>query len=247
MTSDIYPTITIARNVHPNRWYAIPVIGFISKLIIVIPVAIEVLCLNIAVFVMLCIGPFVILFTKRYWLPEYELYLGLMRLQTKVSFFLYGLTDTYPGFSLESKTFALVIPIPQKPTIAFAIPLLGFLARIILLIPFSMYTSVIKLAGILAFFVSWIAVLFGGVYPEPTYEIIRDGIRLSLASTSYLAGLSDNYPSFWISMNHKGIKITLIVIAAILFLLNQFSSFTHHKSTQYKYQYEYPASTGNTY
>ncbi len=239
--ANLYPHLQISLIKDPNRFYALPLLGGIVKWFMLIPVFIELFALGIVSFFMLVIGSFVILFTGKYWQAEYEYFLGYMRLQAKVSFFFAGLTNTYPGFSLSATEFELDIPRPSNPNRWFATPILGFLVRIILLIPFSIYSSVIQLAGTIAILFSWVTVLLFGTYPETTYELVRDRTRLSFAVTSYVAGFSDTYPNFWISLNHKKLKIILIVIAVILMFL-RFTSVHHTPKTQ-QYKYNYSSNT----
>lgn len=222
----MYPELKVQNNANPNRFYAIPLIGMLIKLLILIPVFIEYLFLAIVMLFFSLVNPFIVLFTGKYWLTYYNWVLGLMRFQTKLFFFMSGLTDKYPGFDLSiHDTFSVDMPYPKTPRKIYAIPLLGWLVRAILLIPYTIYQSVINYAATIAvIFIASFAVLFKGKYPEAVYELQRDTNRLLLAITAYMAGLSDKYPSFWISMNHKTFKIVLIVVAVILMVMDQLNS-----------------------
>lgn len=224
----MYPEIKIDRIKKPNRWYAIPLFGFGFKLLIVFPVAIELWFLGVAQFFISILNACNIFFRGRYWKMAYELNLGIMRLETNVSFFLWGLTDTYPGFSLDTTNYDLHIDFNKKPNRIFATPLLGMIFRFVLLIPYIIYRQVLSLAAFLAIFVSWAWVLFAGRYPDTTYEIARDSIRVDQATSAYFLGLSDSYPSWWMSLNHKPLKIVLLAIAAFLTLW----SFLGNRGTQ---------------
>ncbi|HEV2339938.1 MAG TPA: hypothetical protein VGT05_04240 [Patescibacteria group bacterium] len=221
MKISMYPHLSINRVKHPSRLYAVPLFGIVAKIILLIPVFIELAFLNITSFFVMIVGSFYILFAKEYWRWEYDFFLKLMTFTAKISFYFAGLTDEYPGFSLKrANYFSLEIPYPKELNRMFAIPIAGFVVRFLLLIPFSIYRTIIQNGANLAVFVSWIPVLFSTYYPETTYEIFRDSLRLSLASTSYYAGLSDHYPSFSISMNHKKLKVILIIAGALLLLLH---------------------------
>lgn len=219
MTS-LYPEIKIDRIKNPSKLYAIPLLGFFIKLIMIIPVGIELWFLSIIQFFMSILNACNIFFRGRYWKTAYEINLGIMQLETNVSFFLFGLTDTYPGFSLKTTTYHMTIDFNKSPNRFFATPLLGVIIRSILLIPYFVYRQIVSLAAFLAVIVSWIFVLFKGSYPETTYEIVRDSVRVDQAVTMYFLGMSDSYPSWWISLNHKTLKIILLVIAAVLTLLS---------------------------
>lgn len=215
----IYPTFDIEFNQNPNKIFAIPLIGILVKLVLVIPVAIELILLSIWVFIVaVLINPFIVLFTGKYWAHAYTTNLGAMRLTAKVTAYIYGLTDKYPGFGLDTLPgMTLDIPIIQNPSKIRAIPLIGGLIRIIFMIPYFLYVNVLAQAVVIGvFLLAWAVVLFKGRYPEGIFELARDSIRVQTASNAYMVGLSDRYPSFYISMKHDKIKIVLIVISIIL-------------------------------
>jgi hypothetical protein len=146
-----------------------------------------------------------------------------MRYSTKVGLYLSGLTDTYPGFGLDTKgLFELDFPKPQTPSRLLGAPILGFLIRIILIIPYAIFETVLMYGMEWAVLFSWFAVLFKGKYPESLYEFTYDSIRVMNAASMYTSYLSDTYPSFHISMNHKKIKILLLVLGTIT-TLNAFA------------------------
>src|SRR3989344_1395908 len=65
--SNLYPVININRNEKPNRFYAFPLIGFLTKIIILIPVFIWMAILGIVQGILLIINSFIVLFTGKYW------------------------------------------------------------------------------------------------------------------------------------------------------------------------------------
>lgn len=218
MPSDIYPVFTVKHIQNPSRLYAVPLLGALVKLVICIPQYFMLLYIGIAWFVVtLLINPFVVLFTGNYWSASYSISLSLLRLNAKIALFFFGLTDKYPGFNFQGNSdFELDIPLPEKPNRLFAVPLFGGFVRYILLFPYLLYQMVIEYAVIFGtVFGASFVVLFTGKYPESVYELTRDYIRLMLATSAYYSGLKDSYPSFWISMNHKNIKIALIALAVI--------------------------------
>lgn len=241
---NLYPEIESKLIKDPNRFYAVPLIGGFVKIIMLIPVVVELFFVQIAAGILTFLNSFVVLFTGSYWKPAYELNLGVISMTIKIAYFFSGLTDTYPGFSLQSKEIPIKIALPVKPNRLFAIPIFGGLARIVLLIPFLIYMMIIQRAAGIGMVVSSIPVLFTGKYPESTYELMRDSVRLTQAVVMYTAGLADTYPTFWISMNHKVIKWILIILS-ILFMLNSyvFPWITGKANrNNMKYQYQYPSS-----
>jgi len=216
-----YPTLRAERIEDPNRLWAIPLLGMMVKSILLIPVFIVFTLAGIVWLVLIVVNSFQVLLTGSYWQAAYNLTRGLMRLNAKIWFYLAGLTDKYPGFGLEiDDRYSLDIEYPEQPNRAFAIPILGSIVRIILLIPFYIYAEIIAYGAILGALISFVPVLFAGRYPETTFELIRDAIRLNAAEFAYLGGLSDRYPSFAISTKHGTAKVVLIVIGGVLFLLS---------------------------
>lgn len=245
-TKNYYPNIKIPQNTNPSRFYAIPLLGFLVKIVILIPVFIEALFLGIAFFIIWNINSLVILFTGKYWDPAYTFFLGLMQFSTKLYLYILGIIDQYPGFSLESdKLFELNVEKPTHPNRIFAIPIIGFIARYIMLIPYYIYSQVMRNGSWVAMVISWFPILVYGKFPESSYEFETDTIRVSYASFCYLTGLKDNYPSFSISMNHQTIKILLIIAGALLTAnsfknnLQQRNTYnqTTYQNNQYRYQY----------
>lgn len=241
--TNLYPHLTVKVNQNPNRFYAFPVLGIVVKLVMLIPVFIESFFLSFAFLFFLIANPFVVLFTGNYWAAAYDFFLGMMRFYTKIYLFILGLSDEYPGFNLkENSRFELTIAKPANPNKWLAFPFFGFVIRIILLIPYQIYSQVLRNGSFIAMVLSWFAVLFKDKIPESLYEFEKDSLRVALANTSYVIGLSDKYPSFTISMNHQTVKILLIIAGAILFAVNAASDLSEKSERRmYKegYQYEY--------
>ncbi len=242
-TSDIYPHFVVENNKKPNRLFAFPVIGIIIKMILLIPVFIEMFFLAIASGFLLLINWFVVLFSKTYWDTAYRFFLGLMRLTAKTKLYLFGLTDKYPWFGLDTNGICtLDIPKPEKSNIWLAIPLLGFLVRFVLLIPYLIFSEVLNRGSGIALIMSWFAVTFKKIFPESLYEFERDTLRVEFAADAYLIGLSDTYPSFAISMNHQTIKILLIIAGAILFAWSASMPSPTNDRASYQNDYQYNRS-----
>ena len=235
----IYPELIIPYNKKPNRWFAFPFIGFIVKVLLILPIAVLLIFIEILYGVLMVITPFVILFTGRYWDFAYKYTLVYIRIFTKINLYIFGLTDTYPGFSFdENGIFTLRIDKPIKPSKFLAFPLLGYLIRILLLIPFIIYADILRTGAFTAVLFGWFAVLITGRYPESLYEFIKDYLRVWNAIAIYSSYISDTYPSFHISLNHKTIKIILLTIGAILTIV--YYSFTFSNDLQaMKHQPDY--------
>lgn len=217
-TDGIYPSLVINQIQNPNRLFAFPLIGFLIKMILVIPVLIEMIFLAIWLFVVVnLINSFVVLFTGKYLAHAHSVSVGFIRLYTKINLYFTGLTDKYPGFGLQnSGDLNFDVPLNEKPKRLFAIPVLGGLIRVILLIPYFIFENIINYAvGIGMLILAWVVVLFRGKYPEGLFELGRDVARVDASTFAYMLGLSDKYPSFYISMAHNKIKLILIAISII--------------------------------
>ncbi len=218
-TQGLYPTFKADQIKNPNKLYAVPAFGLLIKLIMLIPVMVEVLALGIAVLALtILINPFVVLITGKYWKTAYDVSLGFLRLGARSSSFLYGLTDKYPGFDWQSNIeIKLDLAQNDNPNKLFAFPVLGGVVRYVFLIPYFIFSGIINQAATIGIFLlAWAVVLFKGEYPEGIFELARDSIRVSSSSAAYALGISDRYPSFYLNMDHDKIKIILIVLAIIL-------------------------------
>ena len=78
----------------------------------------------------------------------------------------------------------------------FAIPLLGFVLRTVLLIPHivALY-AVGAVVGILQIGL-WVPVLLGGSYPDVGHSFVGGYLRWSTRVSAYFFGLTDAYPPF---------------------------------------------------
>ncbi|HSX18560.1 MAG TPA: hypothetical protein VLE91_00335 [Candidatus Saccharimonadales bacterium] len=236
---EVYPQVKIAFPKNPNRMWAFPILGGLLKVFILIPVFIWLMLLSIFDFFVIIINSFMVLFSGKYWDYCYQLNLGIMKLWAKVIFFFAGLTDKYPNFDFNTPDFSVDISMPKAPNRLFAIPLLGIFARIILLIPFGIYSTVINNAARIGVVISSFPVFFSGKYPQGTYELTVDAIRLTFAQLSYIVGIKDNYPSFKIDLkNNRTLKIILIILG-VLILLAQWTS-GDKRTQKVKYLQEHP-------
>lgn len=220
----IYPKIDALLIKNPSRFYALPIIGGLVKIIMLIPQFFVLMVLGMVVSLLtVYLNTFAVLFTGRYMQAAYEMNVLYIKWYVKTTFFSNGLTDKYPGFHSEIlDTYSITVQKPQNPSKFFAIPVIGYLARYIMIIPFSFWATAVAYGSGYASIFNSFYVLFTGKYSETTFELIQDSTRLALAQHMYFNGLSDTYPAFGISMNHKNIKIFLILLGFfgyILFLI----------------------------
>lgn len=245
MKVELYPQLHVKYPEHPNRAWAIP-LALLVKLLILIPVMVVYLGYLVISVILTLINAFYVLKNGHYKASTYEWNLGVLRYGAKIALFISGVTDRYPGFFPEaSDDFQVNISRPERSNKLYATPLLGALIRGILTIPFSIFSIVISYASGLALFGNSFKVLFTGRYSQVSYELVVDSIRLSVARAAYILGMSDNYPSFKISWNHKAIKIALIILAVLVMLMNLSSASRPRHSTYRSYPSMYYNPTSN--
>lgn len=217
-TDGICPDFKISLIQNPSRFFAVPILGILVKIVLLIPLAIVFIFLGIwLLLAVMLVNPLIVLFTGKYWAHAHNFSVGYLRLTTKLTCYLYGLTDKYPGFNFGNQdNLTFEIPLNQNPKRLYAIPLIGGLIRFVLLIPYLIFENILaSAASIGAFLLAWAMVLFTGKYPEGIFELARDAIRINASVMAYILGLSDRYPSFYISMAHDKIKLILIALAII--------------------------------
>ena len=172
-------------------------IGGTVKLIVLIPISLWLMIVAYAALTLSVINGFFVLFTGKYWGLAYTLAVGSMRLSAKANCFFLGLSDTYPGFSLDSSAeVRLEIAPPKQPNRLLALPLVGGIFRLAVLVPFFIFLFVIGLLVLLVYWLTWIPVLLIGKYPEGLFNLMVYVQRLQLKLSAYTFGLSDRYPLF---------------------------------------------------
>lgn len=200
---DSYPVqVTIDQAASANRLWAVPLLGYAIKAVILIPhfIALTILMFAAALVQLVLWVP--VLLTGHY--PEwgYSLTSGTLRWGVRVTAYFFGLTDRYPPFGPSSDEAADPYPVrvtfqPQASyNRAWAIPAVGWFVKSILLIP---HTVILYALGIVVGFIqmaAWVPVLFGGKYPEWGYQLVGGHLRWSTRVSAYLLGLTDQYPPF---------------------------------------------------
>ncbi|MDZ4209724.1 MAG: hypothetical protein U1C56_00935, partial [Candidatus Curtissbacteria bacterium] len=152
-SSNLYPQISIELIQNPSRFYAVPLIGISLKFIMLIPLFLGLPLIIFVWLLIVAINSFYVLVTGKYWRLAYNFNLELIRILTKIHFFLAGLTNKYPGFSDKiNDQFSVELDYPEHPNRLFAVPFLGGIVRYVLLVPFFIYAYVIQYAAVLGAF-----------------------------------------------------------------------------------------------
>ena len=94
--------------------------------------------------------------------------------------------------------------VPEVHNRFWAVPVLGIVVKLILLIPHLIILSILGQVAALLFLITWIPVLFGGRYPSWGYEVIGGTLRWNTNVNAYLYGLTDRYPPFSLREGRRG-------------------------------------------
>lgn len=187
-----------------NRFYAIPVIGYAVKVIMLIPYLLVMCALGLVVSLFQLVAWIPVLFTGQY--PEWNRNLaeGLIRYTKRLASFQYGLTDRYPSFGLQDEPGGggdAVITFPRQASYnrIYAIPLLGYWIKGIMLIPHIIVLYVLSIVVGAMLLVTWIPVLSSGQYPAWGHNLVGGWIRWTARVMAFGLGLTDVYPPFSLS------------------------------------------------
>jgi hypothetical protein len=191
-----YPIVLgLSRPLSSNRLWAIPFFGLLVKLIILIPHFIVLYVLSIVLYLAHLVIWIPVLFTGRYPDWAWGLNAGTIRWSTRVYLYLFGLIDEYPAFSMDAPG-DIQIERPESSSRFFAIPIIGILAKSIILIPHFIVLYVLGFVIGICQLVIWIPVLFTGQYPGWAFQLVG-GFTLWFGRVyAYLLGLTDSYPPF---------------------------------------------------
>ena len=191
-----YPIVLgTGRPVSVNRFWAIPIVGFFVKLIILLPHFIVLYVLGIVAFLAHLIIWIPVLFTGRYPDWGFSLTAGVVRWYQRLILYLYGLSDNYPAFAMEAPG-DVVVPRPESSSRFWAIPIIGIFVKFIILIPHFIVLYVLGLVVALCQLVIWIPVLFTGEYPTWAHQLVAGYVLWYTRVYAYLLGLIDAYPPF---------------------------------------------------
>jgi hypothetical protein len=91
----------------------------------------------------------------------------------------------------------------------FAIPIVGILARAVMLIPHLIALYIVGAIAVLASLVLWIPVLSSGSYPPIGYTLVGGTLRWGARVMAYFYGLTDVYPPFGFGSESDGYPINV--------------------------------------
>jgi len=196
LTPGAYPVaLTAVRPPSSSRFWAIPIIGILVKGIILIPHFIILYVLGIVLGIAHLVIWIPVLFMGRYPDWAFGLNAGFVRWYLRMAYYLYGLSDAYPAFSMDAPG-DVFIARPESSSRFWAIPIIGILVKYIILIPHFIVLYALSIAVSACQLVIWIWVLFGGVYPGWAFTLVAGTLVWTARVYSYFLGLTDRYPPF---------------------------------------------------
>ena len=166
--------------------------------LLVIPPAILLWVLTIGLEVLAVLSWFVILFTGNLPEPWADYMVRVLRYQWRVSAYLYGWTEEYPGFVFPPGS----ADPGGYPAVLSGVPALSdrnkltVLLRIIWIIPAYFVVYLVGIAAGVVLLLAWFIVLFTGKWPEGMRQFCVGYFRWNARVLAYGVLLTDEYPPF---------------------------------------------------
>jgi hypothetical protein len=199
LAPDAYPVnVSYDRAARINRLWGIPLVGFLVRLILVIPHILILWLIAIWAALLMLVTWIPVLILGRFPGWGYRWIGGLMGWTIRVQAYLGLLTPTYPPFSLSGEEHPVSVRFDEGVRINrfWGIPLLGLAVRWVVLIP---HFIVLWLLGILVAFLVWfvwLPVLLLGRQSDLMYTIVGGYTRWAFRVAAYLLLMVDRYPPF---------------------------------------------------
>ncbi len=163
------------------------------KWLLAIPHYIALFVLGIGAFVVLIVSFFAVLITGRYPEGMFNFMVGVLRWGTRVSCYLFLMTDAYPPFSLEDDpNYPVRLQIDYPERVARWRPLVNW----ILVIPAAIAAYVIVLIAYVAVFIAWFAILFTARFPQPLFNASLVWHRWQVRIGAFEYWMTEKYPPF---------------------------------------------------
>ena len=169
------------------------------KMILLIPHLVVLTILGLVGLVVAYIGYWVVLITGKYPEGMFNFLYGVQCWNARTDSWLYGWSDNYPPFSLSGSEYSarLEIDAPEAPSRLLALfGALFMIIKFILLIPHIVILGVLGIVSIVVAYIGYWAVLITGSYPRGLFNLITGFQRWEYRTTSWLLGLTDQYPPF---------------------------------------------------
>jgi hypothetical protein len=203
-TADYPIRLEVRRDATQSRLTNFPLgIGMIIRSILLIPHFIILYFLQIVANIVYFIACFAILFSGRYPRGLFNFYVGYMRWNANMTGYLVSAYDKYPPFSMDAQSdypVTLEVDYPENLNRILNFPLfIGYIIKVILLIPHIIVLAFLALAAMIVLFIAQFAILFTGSFPAGMHGFMVGVGRWSTRVTAYTVALTDKYPPFSLS------------------------------------------------
>lgn len=180
-----------------NRLWGIPLLGVIIRSLLIIPHAIILIFVVIALYLFLLVNWIPILLFGRMGGLGYTIAGGYLRLALRTGLYAILITGRYPPFGL-SGDHPIQVSFDQTETQnrLWGIPFLGVFARGILLIPHFIVLWFLGLIAAIVVLFSWLPVLINGRQADSVVALVGGIYRWGTRVTAYLLLLTGRYPPF---------------------------------------------------
>jgi Domain of unknown function (DUF4389) len=195
---DRYPiNVRFDRDQRIGRFWAIPIIGWFARWLVLIPHFILLWAWGIVVFFAMLVTWIPVLLTGRFPDWGYEIVGGFYRWYIRVFAYLLLLAGPYPPFS-PTAPYPVEVDFDRDTRLnnLWGIPLLGIWLRGLLAIPHLIILWFLGIAAYLIVLVAWIPVLVNGRYPQIGYEIVGGLFRWYTRVGGWIALMAGPYPPF---------------------------------------------------
>jgi hypothetical protein len=195
--SDHPVQFTVAADEGQNRLWGIPYFGVLLRAILIIPLAIILWFLAIAVGFITLVSWIPILLNGRMAGWGYTMIGGYLRLSTRAALYVILITGRYPPFGLTGDhTVGLTFDETETQNRLWGIPFCGLFVRWILLIPHFFLLAILGIGVALLVLVSWLPVLINGRQAESIVSFFTGYYRWGIRISSYALLLTAKYPPF---------------------------------------------------
>jgi hypothetical protein len=178
--------VSLPQRERQRRWTVL------LRLLLAVPLAVVVLFIGIATFVVVVIGWFAAIFTGR--VPDFvrNLVTAYLRVGLRLQAYVMLLTDRFPPFDTED-----VPDYPVHLAVPFATPMnrAAVFFRIVLAVPAALLSGVLGYGyAVLAFFM-WVVTLITGWLPASVHDANQAILRFQTRLNAYMLLLVPTYPA----------------------------------------------------
>jgi hypothetical protein len=171
-------------------------LSVLLRIIYVIPHLIVVAILGIVAYVIHFISWFIILFTGSYPAGMLNFQVNFLHWITRMSGYLYLLTDKYPPFAMGSDG-AYPVRLTGMGQVEGRNRLTTFWPiRAIMAIPHIIVLYILNIVASVVVLIAWIVALFTGSVPAGMHNFLAGYLRWSTRANAYMLNLTDAYPPF---------------------------------------------------